>query len=205
MSLGLPTEADLQAETDYGGAYAGARARAERTNAIADRVAQFEGYPTATTASTLAGQISATKQGIMNSLMDAFSSLVGASATPTETPTDPFGAGLQESQDIGGGPTAGWGSGTPSTGFGAGEEASGGMGGATGTTSSDNGFGDGGGESAWKLGGMKTFRKPTRLLVGEGGEPEEAIFIPESMKQRGIQGRERQVRRGLKRAYSSLT
>jgi hypothetical protein len=54
---------------------------------------------------------------------------------------------------------------------------------------------------------FKTTReRRTRFHWGEpetGGET--AIFVPESMKRRGMQGREPQVRRGLKKAYASLT
>jgi hypothetical protein len=79
------------------------------------------------------------------------------------------------------------------------------------TDASDPGSNTGGtdhggpGGATYARGGVSRVTRPTRARYGEGGEPETAIFIPESMKRRGFQGRERQVRRGLKRAYSSLT
>jgi len=69
--------------------------------------------------------------------------------------------------------------------------------------SSDVGSDAAGTGGAWAKGGVKKFRGPARPLVGEGGD-ETAIFVPEKMKRKGFQGKEREVRKGLKRTYSSL-
>lgn len=72
-----------------------------------------------------------------------------------------------------------------------------GFGGAEGGVSTGGGY-------DFARGGSVKLRRPTRILAGER-EDEQVIAIPQSMRRPGMQGRERQVRRGLKSAYSSLT
>lgn len=52
-------------------------------------------------------------------------------------------------------------------------------------------------------GGVRMVRTPTNLIAGEAG-PEQAIFIPASMKRPGIQGRELAVRRAIMQAMHDL-
>lgn len=54
-----------------------------------------------------------------------------------------------------------------------------------------------------KGGVSRATRGAKRATFGERG-PETAIFMPDMMKRPGLQGRERQVRRGLQSAYRSL-
>ncbi len=125
-------------------------------------------------------------------------------ATEAEGQRGSMGQGVDMSENAETGSYAGMGMGGPG-GYGEGD-SSGGYGGDTGGFGGDSmgdsgGYGDAGG---YAKGGVKTFRKPSRPLVGEAGE-EKGIFVPERMKKKGIQGKERQVRRGLKSAYGSLT
>ncbi len=58
-------------------------------------------------------------------------------------------------------------------------------------------------DASMARGGVAKARKATRATFGEAG-PETAIFIPEMMKQLGLQGRERDVIRALREALRDL-
>jgi hypothetical protein len=122
---------------------------------------------------------------------------VGPSGYGTTGPSGIMGTGMANPDSPFGQATEGTGGGGP--GSGGMDTGMGGFGGGPGTGSDPGGTGEG--DTDYKRGGVKTFRKPTRPLVGEGGEDEKGIFIPSRMKRKGLQGNERQVRRGL---YSSL-
>jgi hypothetical protein len=86
-----------------------------------------------------------------------------------------------------------------------------GGGGSAGDPGADTaGFGGGeggvstGGGYDMARGGVLRSRWPTRINVSETGRPETSIFIPQSMQRPGFQGREREVRGGLKSAYRRL-
>ncbi len=68
---------------------------------------------------------------------------------------------------------------------------------------SDTGAAGEGGENDAAKGGVWRAKKATRVRFGEKG-PETAIFIPEMMKQLGLQGRERDVIRALREALKAL-
>ena len=69
------------------------------------------------------------------------------------------------------------------------------------------GPGDSPGDSGYmRQGGVINAKRPFHAVFGERGTGgETGIFIPRTMQRPGMQGRERQVRRGLQGAYASLT
>lgn len=82
---------------------------------------------------------------------------------------------------------------------------SGGMGADQGGRSETGGQGESGNNGMWARGGAHYATRPTRARYGEpstGGEL--AIFIPQYMRQPGLQGRESDVRNALLRAIMSI-
>lgn len=192
-SLGMPTAADIQSISDLEGAFA-ARAAADQAMAdYADRVAAFadpialEAWgPREIANITAAGYGDPGAFGGFGS-----NSLAGARGTEAGTPsTGTKGGGRNEGPNSVSNPDSPFGNDR------SGESASsdpGGIGHDAGDT----------GQAGYAAGGVKTFHKPERPLVGEAG-PEKGIFIPERMKRPGLQGNERQVRAGLQSSLREL-
>lgn len=114
--------------------------------------------------------------------------------------------------------TPGWGSRTGvASGYGAGEEATSGLGaggwggggdpGTGGRSESDpGGSGMGGDSHGFAKGGVVHAKRPTTAQFGEPStRGETAIFIPEIMKQAGIQGREQEVLSAMQAMQRMLT
>ena len=69
---------------------------------------------------------------------------------------------------------------------------------------SGGGAGAAGGGESWAKGGAFRTKGPKRITVGEGGEPEDVIVVPRSMKQPGLQPHEAQVIRAMEAILRQL-
>ena len=190
---GAPTQQDVQNAYDYGGAFAGAKAAAERAAQEADALSKDESGWTA-------GMISP-------------STPAAPSVTNIDNPNDPNPGGVSMGATSGYGGLAGVGqapgdtrdapdSGSPG-GFGGGGGQ--GPGGSEGADTDSGGHGAAGDSSMNARGGVRLATGRTRATFGEAGETELGIFVPKSMEQQGRQGNEEQVVETMIRVLARLT